>query len=113
MTAGTLFAMTEREWQEQVTDLATLTGWSWAHWRPAMTSRGWRTPCSGPIAAGFVDLVLVRPAPRAGLLFVELKSDKGALRPEQRSVHDVLRSAGLTVHVWRPRDWAAVVEALR
>ncbi len=114
VTAGQMPALaplTEREWQQQVTELAELCGWQWAHWRAARTEHGWRTPVSGTIGAGFVDLILIHPR-RRQLLFVELKSDAGRLSDEQLGVHDVLRQAGLDVDVWHPRDWDQVVAAL-
>jgi VRR-NUC domain len=114
VTAGQLpilTILTEREWQRQVTDLAELYGWHWAHWRAARTEHGWRTPVSGSIGRGFVDLILVHPR-RRRLLFVELKSDLGRLSREQGDVHAVLREAGLEVEVWRPRDWDRVVAAI-
>jgi hypothetical protein len=106
-----LTPLTEREWQRQVTDLAELCGWRWAHWRAARTEPGWRTPVSGTIGAGFVDLILVHPRRRL-VRFIELKSDIGRLSDDQREVHDVLRQAGLDVDVWRPRDWEQVVATL-
>lgn len=110
MTAGQLSVapITEREWQEQVTDLAALLGWEWMHLRAARTARGWRTPVSGTIGTGFPDLVLSRER----LVLVELKSDHGRLSPEQRAVHQALGRAGAEVYVWRPGDWDRIVEVL-
>lgn len=102
----------EDAWQSTVTDLATLCGWRWAHFRPARTKDGWRTPVSGTLGRGFPDLVLARE--RDGrLLFVELKSDAGRVSAEQRAVHATLRAAGAEVHMWRPRDLDRVREVLR
>lgn len=103
--------MTEAEFQRQVTEVAELLGWSWAHFRPAQTARGWRTPVSGPLGKGFPDLVLVRPRDHRYML-VELKADKGKLTPDQAEVHRVLISAGVPVHVWRPTDFNAMVMEL-
>ena len=114
MTAGQLPAigpLTEREWQQQVTQLAELCGWQWAHWRPAMTKHGWRTPVSGPIGAGHPDLLLAHPGRHEALL-VELKTNAGRVTHEQRTVHAILRRSGLRVEVWTPRDWGKVVETL-
>jgi hypothetical protein len=69
-------------------------------------------PVSGPLGEGFPDLILVRERDRR-LVLVELKSDTGRLTPAQVRVHACLRAAGVTVVVWRPRDWDDVVEALR
>jgi len=93
----------------QVTDAAEMFRWTWAHFRPAMTSKGWRTPVSGPMGAGFVDLVLVRGD---RLVMAELKSQHGRLTPEQRTVLDLLRPA-VEVHVWRPSDLEIALEVLR
>lgn len=98
MTTG--IPMSEADLMRAVTDLAEILGWSWAHFRPAQTARGWRTPVSGPLGKGFPDLVLVRP--RDGrLLFVELKGAAGKPTPEQDVVHKALSTAAQT-YLWRP-----------
>jgi hypothetical protein len=115
VTAGQLPALvplSERAWQAQVTQLAEMLGWDWAHWRAARTAHGWRTPVSGTLGEGFPDLLLVREVDRR-MLLVELKSDAGQLTAPQRYVHACLRAAGLSVYTWRPRDWDAVVAALQ
>ena len=104
--------LTERELQAQVTQLATMLGWTWAHFRPAQTSKGWRTPVSGPLGMGWPDLVLVRMRDRR-TMYVELKADDGRLTPEQALVLAELATAGLETHVWRPRDLDAIAVALR
>jgi len=47
------------------------------------------------------------------LLFLELKSDDGRLRAEQKVWRDRLLAAGAEWYCLRPRDWARVVELLR
>lgn len=90
----------ERAFQASVVDLAELR-----HWRV------WHDQDSRRNAAGMPDLILLRP-PR--LLFVELKTDRGRLRPEQREWLDELgRCPGVEVHVWRPGDWPTIEEVLR
>jgi hypothetical protein len=96
--------MTEAELQRQVLQLARLCGWRTAHFRPARTAHGWRTAVAGD-GAGFPDLVLCRGRQ---LLFVELKADKGKLRPEQETWIRALREAGAEAYVWRPRDWPEI-----
>lgn len=68
-----------------------------AHFRPAQTARGWRTPMQGQ--PGFPDLVL---AASGRLLLVELKSDKGRLSTDQKQW---IAELGEHAVVWRPRDW--------
>lgn len=100
-------AMSEAELLRQVLELATMLGWSGAHFRPALTSRGWRTPVQGPLGAGFPDLVLVNVR-RRRVLFVELKSDAGKVSADQAAVLAALKEAGAETRVWRPRDWNAL-----
>jgi hypothetical protein len=94
----------------QVLQAARLLGWQSAHFRPARTARGWRTPVQGD-GKGFPDLILLR-GPR--LVVAELKVDGGRLRPEQESWLAAFRQLpGAEVHVWRPRDWDQLTEVLR
>ena len=99
--------MTERDWQRFVIDLAQLHRWRVAHFRPAMTSQGWRTPVEAD-GAGFPDLVLVRER----VVYVECKADRGRLGLEQELWIDALKAAGQDVRVWRPRDEAEVWQCL-
>lgn len=109
---GLSAAITEAAWQRQITDLAEILGWQWAHFRPAQTAHGWRTPVSGPIGAGWPDLMLARR--RDGrFLLVETKAARGVVTAAQREVHDLLRACGLTVYVWRPGDFDTIAEVLR
>ena len=59
---------------------------------------------------GWPDLVLARPP---GILFAELKLDRGRVSREQTYWIELLRSCGQEVHVWRPRDWEAIHARLR
>ncbi len=93
----------EDEFKKQVIQLAQLRGWLVAHFRPArVLVRGketWRTPCEGN-AAGFPDLVLSK----GGRTFLrELKTDKGAVSPDQQTW--LIASGGA---VWRPENWPEI-----
>jgi|6_EtaG_2_1085325.scaffolds.fasta_scaffold24485_2 hypothetical protein len=72
--------MNESDFASQVEDLLTLFGWRWTHFRPAWSSKGYRTPIRG--YKGFPDYVATHPVARR-LLFIELKSDNGKPTPEQ------------------------------
>lgn len=89
----------EKDWQNRVVQEARLKGWWVFHDHDSRRN-----------AAGFPDLVLLKP-PR--LLFVELKTETGALKPAQRQV---LRLLGLVpqveVHLWRPSDEKEMSECL-
>jgi hypothetical protein len=99
---------TETEFQLWVTDLAETLGWTWVHFRPAMTQHGYRTPVSGPLGKGFPDLVLVRDR----IIFAEVKRQKGRTSSEQKWVLDTLRKSGAEVYLWRPSDRDAIMEVL-
>lgn len=97
--------MTEEEYQQRIIDTALLRGWRVAHFRPAKTSRGWRTPMQGH--TGFPDLVLAR---QGYVIVPEVKTDTGRLRPGQREWIDAL---GAHARLWRPRDWHDVEAELQ
>lgn len=100
--------MTEAELQEAVVELAHLFGWRVAHFRPARTAHGWRTPVAAD-GAGWPDLTLVRER----VVFAELKGDRGALRPDQIIWQRALAEAGAEHYVWRPKDWhSGLIESL-
>ena len=96
-TASTLPSLSERQWQQQVLELAALYRWTWYH-----THDSRRSP------AGFPDLVLVRDR----VLFVELKTDRGRLTTEQLRWQNELYHAGAEVFVWRPGDLVLVKRVL-
>lgn len=105
-------SITEAEFMDQVTQLAELRGWLWAHFRPAQTSKGWRTPVSGPLGKGWPDLVLVREKDER-VMFVELKRAGGRLKLDQDLVLTSLQEAGQDARWWTPGDWDAIEAALR
>jgi hypothetical protein len=101
--------MTEEQFQKTIIDLAHINGWTVAHFRKAQTKRGnWITPVGGD-GKGFPDLVLVRDR----VIFAELKSDKGTLRPDQKIWRDKLLEAKQAWYMWKPKDWDIIVETLK
>jgi hypothetical protein len=50
--------VTEADLQATILDAARLLGWRACHFRPARTTRGWRTPVEGD--PGFPDLTLAK-----------------------------------------------------
>lgn len=91
--------MSEREFQRQVTALARLTGWACYHTYDSRRSH-----------KGFPDLVLVKPP---AILFAELKTDRGHVRPEQALWLDLLRACGLDARLWRPAMWPEIERTLK
>ena len=99
--------MSERDWQDQVIVFARLRGWLVAHFRPALTSKGWRTPVTAD-GAGFPDLVMVRDR----VIVVKLKSETGRTTAEQARWLAALEAAHAEHYVWRPSDWPEVEAVL-
>lgn len=94
-------------------EYATLQGWRVTHFRPAWTSRGWRTPVHGD--KGFPDIVCVRP-PR--IEFIECKTTSGRLSPEQTFWVKALtgceaKNPFVGVRVWTPENWPTAQYVLR
>lgn len=98
--------MREADFQKQVIDLAHLHRWTVAHFRAARTKDGgWITPVAAD-GKGFPDLVLAHPT--GGVIFAELKSEKGRLSYDQQAWIEVLDAAGAEAYVWRPDDLDAI-----
>ncbi len=105
----TLPALSEKDFQRQVTDLAVLFGWEWMHIRAGRTMDSWRTPVSGTLGAGFPDLLLIRGG---RIIFAELKRDGGKPTAEQNRVLFVLGQAA-EAYCWMPKDWDFIERELR
>jgi len=103
----TALRVTEAAFQQTVIDLAHMLGWKVAHFRPARTEKGWRTPVAAD-GAGFPDLVLVRER----VVFMELKSDRGRLSVAQRAWLDDLSAAGVEAYCFYPDEFDAVRDVL-
>lgn len=99
MASKTASGISEKQFQAQVLQLARLTGWLCYHTHDSRRS-----------APGFPDLVLIRPP---AIIFAELKSAAGKLRPEQKVWLEILqRCPGVKVFVWRPSSWKEIQETL-
>jgi len=96
----------EADFQAKIIKLARLCGWKVAHFRPAQTSKGWRTPVAAD-GKGFPDLVMVKPP---YIFFCEVKSATGKLTLEQKDwanlLHEVMVHPQQRVYqrIWRPGD---------
>lgn len=75
----------------------------------------WHDVDSRKNAAGWPDLVCIRGGT---IIFAELKTDTGKLRPAQVRYQELLaaveaRAGGaVRVFTWRPRDWSDIVKTL-
>lgn len=94
--------LTEAQLSGLITDLARLGGWTLRY----------HTHTSKRSAFGYPDWTLACPERRA-LLFCELKSEAGRVRPEQAAWLNALREVEtVRAELWRPSDWPAIVETL-
>lgn len=84
---------TEKQFQQQVVGLARALGW-WVY-HPYDSRRS--TP-------GYPDLTLVHP--RNGIIWRELKTQKGPVSRHQREAIALIEQAGGDVAIWRPSHWA-------
>jgi len=90
----------ERDLQETLVAAARYLGWASYHTYDSRRSQ-----------AGFPDLTLVRDG---RLVFLELKTEKGRLRPEQQTWLDALAEVpGVVARVVRPADLDDVLDWLR
>lgn len=97
--------LSEEDLQTRILQAAELYGWRVAHFRPARTAKGWRTPMSGH--PGVPDLILARDGV---VILAELKSRRGQPTPSQDLWLEALGDHG---RLWRPGDWVAIQNELR
>ena len=116
--------VSEKVFQRQIVELAHRLRWKIVHFRPAMTSHGWRTPVQGD-GTGFFDCIMFKP-PR--LILAELKSDTGKLTKgkviltgrrskyvmgEEDWKQIYLQYPYIEVYVWRPVDLEEIARILQ
>ena len=103
-------APSEADLQRAVIDLARMFGWRIAHFRPAHTAKGWRTPVEAD-GKGWPDLVMIRP-PR--IVIAELKVGRNQVTEDQATWLELFRQANLETHVWRETDLrGSILDTLR
>ena len=100
----------EADLQDAIIDIARVLGYRVAHFRPALTDKGWRTPVSGD-GKGFPDLELAH-AQKHRTLYIECKSEKGRLSPEQNRWLMVLALAGNECYIIKPSEWEYIKDVL-
>lgn len=83
--------LTEAAFQRRITDLANLLGLQWHHEVDSRRSK-----------AGYPDLTIAGPK---GVVWLEVKTDVGRIKPEQQVWIDALREAGQDALIVRPKHW--------
>lgn len=93
--------MKEEAFRQQVRQIARMYGWTMQY----------HTHNSRRSDPGWPDEVFAHPE-RKRIIFVEFKSEKGKIRPEQQAWINMLHAAGMEAAVWRPQDMDLVAEVL-
>lgn len=84
------WAPTEAQFQAHIIGICKALRLDWYHTHDSRRS-----------VPGFPDLVIAGPG---GILFAELKTLTGRVTKAQQHWLDILKGAGLEVHLWRPTD---------
>ena len=102
-----LNSISEKAFQQQLNEMATLLGYLCFHTYDSRRS----------IGGGFPDLVLVRPATSkhtSRVIFAELKTQKGRVSKAQQEWLQALSTReGIEVYIWRPADIDTIIEILQ
>ena len=97
--------VSERVFQDQVEHIARMNGWQVFHPAPHQVRAGvWRTD-----GQGFPDLVLAHP--ERGLIFAELKTERGNVSPAQKIWARAL-IAHAEWYLWRPSQLELIAKRL-
>ena len=96
-------SMSEAEYLAQIISLLELLGWEYYH---VFEQRAYARRTS----KGFPDIVAIR---HTRVLFLEVKSERGKVSPEQKTWLNALKATGNEAYVLRPSDWEAVVALLK
>ena len=110
-----LTPLTEKQFQQQVIDLAHAFGWRVAHFRSVRVARRdgsiyHATPVQAD-GEGFTDLVLAHKEKRR-VIFAELKADVGRLSPNQVLWGEILDACPGEYYVWKPVDFEDIQRIL-
>jgi hypothetical protein len=92
-------SLPEHAWQDEVEHLLREGGWAYIHLRDSRRQR----------ATGWPDLFAVK-GDKA--IAIELKTERGRIKPEQARWLALLREAGISTYVWRPTQFDEVRRAL-
>ncbi len=93
-------SVSERDFQSTIIQAAELLGYLVYH-----------TFDSRRCQRGFVDLVMTKPG---RCIMAELKTEKGRLRPEQKTWIATLSTCpGVEVYIWKPHQIDEVIQLLR
>ena len=99
--------MSEAIFQQQVIQLAATCGWDAHHIKPGRYGNIYKTDG----LAGMPDLILIGQRGQ-GIIWAELKTDKGKLSAIQEARLLQLMKNGQECYVWRPADLDKILDRL-
>jgi hypothetical protein len=102
--------LTEKDFQKQLLEMARMFGWRVAHFHDSRRQVKPGVFVGDKDAAGFPDLVLVRPP---DILVLELKRELGKTTDAQDEWLAALLGCGIEARVVRPSDWNYLVDRLK
>jgi hypothetical protein len=99
--------LTEKQFQKQLEAALDALNWWWMHIPSnVIVCRFCHRKNYRGLQKGFPDILAIKPP---HIVWIEVKTERGWLDPEQRRVHEMLRACGQRVLHVRPRDREAVL----
>lgn len=94
--------ISEKTYQKQITDLATMYGWSWRHIQDSRMTNKHGQQFGDKDAAGLPDLLILRPPE---MIVVEVKKELGKTTPLQDEWLALFDACGIDAFVSRPSNF--------
>lgn len=101
--------ISEKAYQKQITDLATMYGWRWVHFGDSRNTNKHGQQFGDKNAAGFPDLLCIRPPE---MVVIEVKRELGKTKPNQDEWLADFAASGIDAYVSRPSNFDEVRERL-
>jgi hypothetical protein len=102
--------LSEKQWQAQVERALDAHGWWWSHIPPnVVVCNRCHTRIYRGIRKGIPDIWAIKPP---FMMWIELKTERGELDPEQKRVLAMLEACGMTALYARPRDRERVLHLI-
>lgn len=98
-------SLSEKQYQSQITQLATTYGWKWVHFGDSRNTNKHGQQFGDKNAAGWPDLFLIRPPE---IVVIEVKKELGTTTPNQDEWLDLFRASGIDTYVSRPSSFEEV-----
>lgn len=101
--------LSEKQYQKQITDLASIYGWRWVHFADSRKQVKPGVFVGDKESAGFPDLLLLRPPE---MVVVEVKRETGKTTEIQEEWLKDFRGCGVDAFVSRPSNFEEIMSRL-